>query len=255
MGNYDLTYCTASFIRSVPVFRSCRVMARRGNICTRTTMYVTGYLLVIGVLEYVIILELHSRLHLRESAKQDEQTLVLTQAELDSLKSWRERREMAGPKDRARAVEWRVSNFVPAARRRPILQDEPRLGDAPERHGKTLQQYLGADGAPREDGGGAILQGGETENLANWPTDEKNEDYEEDEDEEDEDEENEEKKDNWVFDPDDFEIIVSKDGTVEVRRKPEVLVENMTLPARNLTPFEQDGGNIMLTLRFVSRVL
>jgi len=53
---------------------------------------------------------------------------------------------------------------------------------------------------------------------------------------------------------DDFELIQTEDGIKIVKKPkptfgPEVIVENDTRPFRNLTPFEQEGGNLMFTLR------
>ena len=80
------------------------------------------------------------------------------------------------------------------------------------------------------------------------------EDKEEEEDDKDEDEyEEEDERQKWVFDPSDFEIVIGDGGKLIVNRKslePEPIVENMTLPLRNLTALERDGGNIMLTLRY-----
>ena len=55
-----------------------------------------------------------------------------------------------------------------------------------------------------------------------------------------------------VFDPEDFIVSVGADGRVNVTRKelePEVLLENTTLPTRDMTPSEKAGQNIMLTIR------
>jgi len=52
----------------------------------------------------------------------------------------------------------------------------------------------------------------------------------------------------------DFELIQTKDGIKIVKKPkptfgPEVIVENDTRLFRNLTPFEEEGGNLMFTLR------
>lgn len=68
----------------------------------------------------------------------------------------------------------------------------------------------------------------------------------------DEDYEDERKNNREVF-YDDFEIVNTEQGLKVIRKKyqpgPEILVENSTKPTRLLTPFEEEGGNIMLTLR------
>lgn len=54
------------------------------------------------------------------------------------------------------------------------------------------------------------------------------------------------------FDPDDFIVSIDSNGRVNVTRKqlePEVLVENTTFPVRDMTKFEKEGSNIMLTIR------
>ena len=59
-----------------------------------------------------------------------------------------------------------------------------------------------------------------------------------------------------VLDPEDFIVSVGADGKVNITRRvlePEVLVENLTLPKRNMTPTEKAGQNIMLTIRLVSQ--
>ena len=65
----------------------------------------------------------------------------------------------------------------------------------------------------------------------------------------------EEKEEDYgrVFDPDDFIIGVGADGKVNITRKqlePEILLENLTLPVRDMTPLEKEGLNILLTIRF-----
>ena len=75
------------------------------------------------------------------------------------------------------------------------------------------------------------------------------EDNEEEEEEDDSDEDKNEHR--RAFDPDDFETYMGEDGKVKVRRKQEVLVENMTPPMRDRTLFEREGWNIMLTVRYV----
>ena len=68
-----------------------------------------------------------------------------------------------------------------------------------------------------------------------------------------EEEEEEEEEGKRVFDPQDFIVSVGADGRLNVSRKPlppEVLVENSTLPARNTTPSEKAGLDILLTIRY-----
>ena len=76
---------------------------------------------------------------------------------------------------------------------------------------------------------------------------------EEDDDYEDEEEEYSEERDKKI-NYDDFELIETEHGIKIVKKPkptfgPEIIVENDTRPFRSLTPFEEDGGNIMFTLR------
>lgn len=64
-----------------------------------------------------------------------------------------------------------------------------------------------------------------------------------------------EDEDQRSLDPDDYEIIIGEDGRMHVRKKvysqdPEILVENCTYPMRNMTLFEREGRNILLSVRY-----
>ena len=66
-------------------------------------------------------------------------------------------------------------------------------------------------------------------------------------------EEEEEEDYKRVFDPEDFVVSIGADGRLNVSRKPlppEMLVENTTFPARNMTTREKVGLNILLSIRY-----
>ena len=66
-------------------------------------------------------------------------------------------------------------------------------------------------------------------------------------------EEEEEEDYKRVFDPEDFVVSIGTDGRLNVSRKPlppEMLVENTTFPARNMTTREKAGLNILLSIRY-----
>lgn len=236
------------------------------------------FLLIVGLFEFVMVVQLQNSLRTEE--KEDGTPLVraLEQARIQSpwhVKGWQSRtqQEERGQEDENEARKARelhnlradrLNNF--RKRAGSLLADEQPQNRLPEpeeyednehrlemeleKKWQSVSQLLGE--------GNVSLKINETlkeEFVRLWKMlrmEEGIDHLEEKDSEEYSEEDEEEYEDERSFDPNDFEVFIGEDGRMHVRKKlnPEILVENCSYPIRNMTQFEREGGNILLSIRY-----
>ena len=289
------------------------------TVWRRATVF-SFFLLVLGVVEYFVVVQLHSSLQVGE---REEELLLAGRGRSLSLleggaERWEGRRVQAGSEergggevagvnldqtsevrlarelhdqrvDRLRNFERRTGSLLADQQRRNfgVREKQLQVGNgqrqAIQRGGSyndrlaeilNLSRLVDEILSPKGKGDQALRQFFEqtegerlkerldklydiyaAKGKKDSATKDRDRDFEEDyvEVHEDYDSEEEEEQYRRVFDPEDFVLTVGADGRVNVSRKPlepEVLVENMTLPARNMTRSEKAGLNILLSIRY-----
>ena len=284
-------------LRMLHGFTCCRTILERSIVLyLRKAAFLASFLLIIGVAQYLILVQLLSEIHSEHARIPSEQIVLKTLAEMENLQHWREYKHSQSL-SRQESMEEQVekdqtdpTRELRDLRRNRLKGLRKNAYHFSKRHVEGVKQERGLYSVrsrnsevdwrqlhsrkeeihPRNEGGAAdpfpdsvqrrtVLEegGNRARNEQQWKHlmdamvgDQKGEEVEENSEEEYEDEEEKEKdKNDWIFD---FEVIRAENGEVIVRRKqmePEMLVENSSLSMRNLTAFEQNGGNIMLTIR------
>lgn len=246
------------------------------------------FLLMVGLFEFVMVVQLQNSLHTGENedshrAKWTRTTPRVRAAEHEQIQSpwhiegWQSRtqqeeREREDEDEVRKARELhnlrkdRLNNFRKRARSDQQLQNRLPAIPEPEQHRNNEQdpkmelQKKWQSILRLEESNGTLKLNDtlRLELLKLWNMMIMEEDMhrlEEKDPEEDSEDEDEEDEDRRSFDPDDYEIFIGEDGKMHVRKKvysqePETLVENCSYPLRNMTLFEREGRNILLSIRY-----